>query len=315
MSDVDNSRARYWRILRFAIRYIAQAWWYELFLPRIGLARLAARGRAARLENIARRFHVLAVELGGLMIKVGQFMSSRLDVLPPEITKELEGLQDEVPAVPFDAIRRAVERELGMPIDRAYASFDQTPLAAASLGQAHRVRLTPLDAADTGLDQGVVKVQRPGIDAIVEVDLSALRRVAGWLSRVRIVADHVDLPALVEEFAHTSHEEIDYIHEAGNAERFAANFAGDARVDSPAGGVGAHDQAGADPGRRHRHQDQRCRCAAGRRDRSRPRWRPSSPPSCSTSSSRTATSTPIRIRATSSSRRSRKHRRMARRGG
>ena len=112
------------------------------------------------------------------MIKVGQFMSSRLDVLPPEITKELEGLQDEVPPVAFAAIRALAEAELGMPLERAFASIDPTPLAAASLGQAHRVRLSAVDAADTGLDEVVVKIQRPGIDAIVDVDLAALRRVA-----------------------------------------------------------------------------------------------------------------------------------------
>jgi predicted unusual protein kinase regulating ubiquinone biosynthesis (AarF/ABC1/UbiB family) len=233
MSDVGNTRARYRRIMRFAARYILQAWWYELFLPRIGLAKISARGRAGRLEHIAQRFHTLAVALGGLMIKVGQFMSSRLDVLPPEITKELEGLQDEVPAVDFAVIRRAAEAELGMPLERAFEFVDPTPLAAASLGQAHRVRLSAVDAADTGLDEGVVKIQRPGIQAIVEVDLRALRRVAQWLSRVRFVSDHVDLPALVEEFAHVSHQEIDYIQEAGNAERFAENFAGDRRVDAP----------------------------------------------------------------------------------
>ncbi len=233
MSDVGNTRARYRRILRFALRYMLQAWWFELVLPRIGLANVSARGRVARLEHIAQHFHALAIDLGGLMIKVGQFMSSRLDVLPPEITSELEGLQDEVPPVPFEAIRRAAEAELGMPLDRAYSSFDETPLAAASLGQAHRVRLSAIDAADTGLDDGVVKIQRPGIETIVGVDLSALRRIAGWLSHFRVVADHVDLPSLVEEFAHVSLEEIDYIHEAGNAERFADNFAGDVRVDAP----------------------------------------------------------------------------------
>lgn len=226
-------RARSRRILRFAARYLAQAWWYELFLPRLGLARLSARGRGKRLQRIARNFHVLAVDLGGLMIKVGQFMSSRLDILPPEITRELEGLQDEVPAVPFPAIRALAEAELGVSLERAFSFIDETPVAAASLGQVHRARLSPLDADDTGLVDVVVKIQRPGIDQIIDVDLSALRRVAGWLSRVRLVSDRVDMPALVEEFAYTSLDEIDYLHEAANAERFAQNFAGDIRVRVP----------------------------------------------------------------------------------
>lgn len=233
MADAASSRARYRRILRFAARYMVQAWWYELFLPRVGLGRLAARGRSKRLRAIARSFHGLAVRLGGLMIKVGQFMSSRLDVLPPEITKELEGLQDEVPPVGFPAIRALAEAELGVPLERAYEWVDETPVAAASLGQAHRARLTPADAADAGFADVVVKVQRPAIDAIVDTDLAALRRVAGWLTRVKIVRDHVDLPELIEEFAHTSLDEIDYLHEAQNAERFAANFAADARVAVP----------------------------------------------------------------------------------
>ncbi len=233
MTDAGDMRARYRRILRFAGLYLVQAWWFELFLPRIGLGRVSARNRAARLQHIARRFHVLAVDLGGLMIKVGQFMSSRLDVLPPEITKELEGLQDEVPAVEFAAIRALAEAELGVPLERAYAYVDPTPLAAASLGQAHRATLSAADAAVTGLTDVVVKVQRPGIDQVVEVDLRALRRVAGWLSRVRLVADRVDMPALVEEFAVTSLEEIDYLHEASYAEQFAADFARDPRVAVP----------------------------------------------------------------------------------
>jgi predicted unusual protein kinase regulating ubiquinone biosynthesis (AarF/ABC1/UbiB family) len=233
MTDVANMRARYRRITRFAARYLVEAWWFELTLPRLGLAGLAARNRARRLQRIAQRFHALAVDLGGLMIKVGQFMSSRLDVLPPEITKELEGLQDEVPAVDFAAIRASAEAELGIPLERAFAFIDPVPLAAASLGQAHRAILAEADAADTGLSAVVVKIQRPGIDLIVDVDLRALRRVAQWLSRVRVVASRVDMHALVEEFAATSFEEIDYLHEASNAERFAADFQGDPRVSVP----------------------------------------------------------------------------------
>lgn len=226
-------RARYRRILSFAAREFLKVWWFELVLPRFGMSSIAERTRAPRMQRFAKRFHVLAVELGGLMIKVGQFMSSRLDVLPPEITKELEGLQDEVPAVPFSGIRAAAEAELGMPLEQAYAWFDENPVAAASLGQAHRARLSAQDAADTGLGDVVVKVQRPGIDEIVAVDLAALRRVARWAMRVRLVSDRVDAPGLVEEFAQTSLEEIDYLHEAASAERFRENFAGDPRVSAP----------------------------------------------------------------------------------
>ncbi|OZB83202.1 MAG: ABC transporter [Microbacterium sp. 13-71-7] len=226
-------RARYRRILGFAARVLVQTWWFELVLPRIGFARVAESSRERRMRVLAQRFHVLAVELGGLMIKVGQFMSSRLDVLPPEITTELAGLQDEVPPVPIAEIRALAEAELGVPLSRAFASFDDTPLAAASLGQAHRARLSELDAADAGFDEVVVKVQRPGIDQVVATDLAALRRVAGWLRRIRFIADRVDAPALVEEFAQTSLEEIDYLHEAAAAERFAENFAHDPRVDAP----------------------------------------------------------------------------------
>jgi len=226
MTDDALMKARYRRITRFAARYLVQAWWFELFLPRFGLGWISARGRTRRLERIAQRFHVLAVDLGGLMIKVGQFMSSRLDVLPPSITKQLEGLQDEVPAVPFVQMRARAEEELGMPLERAFASVDERPLAAASLGQAHRAVLTEDLAAETGLSAVVLKIQRPGIDRIVGVDLRALRKVGVWLSKVALVRDRVDMPSLVEEFAVTSLEEIDYLHEAANSERFAADFGG-----------------------------------------------------------------------------------------
>ena len=233
MSD-GARRARSRRILTFAARRLVQLWWFELALPKIGLSGVAERTRERRIRRLAEDFRTLAVELGGLMIKVGQFLSSRLDVLPPEITSELEGLQDEVPPVPFPAIRELAEAELGARLGQVFDRFDEVPVAAASLGQVHRARLSDGDADETGLRDVVVKVQRPGIDQIVAVDLAALRRVAGWLRRVRVVSDRVDAPALVEEFAQTSLEEIDYLHEAASAERFAESFADDARVYAPA---------------------------------------------------------------------------------
>lgn len=231
--DDAQGRARYRRILRFASRHLAENWWFELALPRLGLARLGARGRTRRWQRAAREFHQLAAELGGLMIKVGQFLSTRLDVLPPEVTRELEGLQDEVAAEDFADIRALAEDQLGMPLELAFAEFDEVPLAAASLGQAHRARLLPEDAAETGFVDVVVKVQRPDIHELVAIDLAALRKVAGWLSRVKLVSRRVDAPALAEEFARTSLEEIDYVHEAINAERFAEQFADDPRVRAP----------------------------------------------------------------------------------
>ena len=224
-AGAGTTRARYRRILRFAAWHLATIWWFELFLPRIGLGGLAERSRARRMRHFAQRFHALAVELGGLMIKVGQFLSSRLDVLPPEITAELEGLQDEVPPVPFPAVRALAEAELGVPLDRVFTWIEEEPVAAASLGQAHRARLLPAAAEDVGVGEVIVKIQRPGIEEIVDVDLAALRKVGGWLSRIRLVSRRADMPALVEEFAQTSLEEIDYLHEAAQAERFAGDFA------------------------------------------------------------------------------------------
>ncbi len=231
--DERQLRGRYRRIMRFATGMFVQLWWFELVLPRLGVRGIADRTRPVRMARAAQRFHDLAVELGGLMIKVGQFMSSRLDVLPPEVTHELEGLQDEVAAEPFDRIRAQAEAELGMPLDAAYAWFDPVAIAAASLGQAHRARLSPAIADDAGFAEVVVKVQRPGIAEVVAVDLTALRLVARRLSRIRLVSSRVDAPALVEEFATTSLAEIDYLHEAGNAVRFRADFDGDPRIAAP----------------------------------------------------------------------------------
>ncbi|WP_061961556.1 ABC1 kinase family protein [Demequina flava] len=233
MSDTTQGRARYRRITRFFARHLLSIWWYDVALPIIGLGRIGDRSRSARMERFAGQFRDLAVELGGLMIKLGQFMSTRLDVLPPQITQQLQGLQDEVPAVEFEQMRTLAETELGISVESAFADFDTDPVAAASLGQAYKVRLSSADAAELGFDKAIVKIQRPGIGAVVDVDVSAMRRVAGWLSRLRVVNRRVDMPSLVDEFARISRQEIDYLHEAAAAERFAELFADNARVRVP----------------------------------------------------------------------------------
>ena len=226
-------RARYWRIVFFFARVTAGFIGWEIVAPRLGLRRLVERNRAERSRRTAVRFRALAISMGGLMIKVGQFMSARLDVLPKEITDELSGLQDEVPPESFAAIRDVAASELALPLTEHYAWFDEEPLAAASLGQVHRARLRESDAAELGFDAVVVKVQRPHIEQVIEVDLAALRRVGGWLRRYRPISDRADVRALVEEFAVTTLHEVDYVAEGGNAEAFAANFADDPRVAVP----------------------------------------------------------------------------------
>lgn len=175
----------------------------------------------------------MAADLGGLIIKVGQFASSRLDILPVTITRELESLQDEVAPVPFDEIRRQIEHELGFELETAFESFDETPIAAASLGQVYRAKVAESLADEVGVRETVVKVLRPGIEQVVEVDLRALRKVGQWLSRIKLVSRRANAPALVEEFSLVSMNEIDYFHEAENLERFKENFAQETRVKVP----------------------------------------------------------------------------------
>jgi predicted unusual protein kinase regulating ubiquinone biosynthesis (AarF/ABC1/UbiB family) len=102
-------RVRYWRIVFFFALVTLNIFFWDIVLPRLGLGFLSASSRPRRLRKIAIRFRALAIRLGGVMIKVGQFLSARLDVLPAEITDELAGLQDEVPPVMFDGIRLQTE--------------------------------------------------------------------------------------------------------------------------------------------------------------------------------------------------------------
>jgi len=225
-------RLRYWRIMLFFGRAALDFIFWELILARIGLRALTRRTRSNRYRRVAAQFRSLAIRMGGVMIKVGQFLSSRLDVLPPEITAELSGLQDEVPPEKFEDIRRAAEADLGAPLKEKFESFDETPLAAASLGQVHRARLCVADAKGDFCDV-VVKVQRPFIEQLIEVDLSALRQVGGWLEKYPPIAKRVDVSALVGEFSTTIREEVDYLAEGHNAEIFTENFKDVSRVHVP----------------------------------------------------------------------------------
>jgi predicted unusual protein kinase regulating ubiquinone biosynthesis (AarF/ABC1/UbiB family) len=226
-------RTRYRRILFFWATTLLSLTWWELVLPRLGLRGLSRRNRAERLRRHARQFRALAIQLGGVLIKVGQFLSSRVDVMPPEVIEELAGLQDEVPADAFDRIRLVAEAELGAALTEKFAGFESTPLAAASLGQVYRATLREVDIPEGGCAQVVVKIQRPQIEQIIATDLAALRRVGGWVQWYGPIRRRVNISALLDEFTRTLYEEIDYLAEGRNAETFAANFRADPGVRVP----------------------------------------------------------------------------------
>lgn len=176
----------------------------------------------------ARPLHLrLALEeLGTTFIKLGQILSTRADLLPPEYLVELRKLQDSAPAVAFEEIQQAIVSELGQPIEKLFAEFDPVPLAAASIGQAHTATLW--DGTEV-----VVKVRRPGVVEQVNEDLEILRELAVTASRHWDFADRYDLIGLVEEFSQTLRSELDYIREGHSAERFATNFVSDPHVHIP----------------------------------------------------------------------------------
>lgn len=224
-------RARYRRILWFFSLVLVGLLWWEIFLPVVGLRKLAQRGRTQRYRRIARSFRSLAVDMGGVLIKVGQFLSARLDVLPREITDELSGLQDEVRAESFADMRGVIEAEFGKTLEALYERFEEIPLASASIGQVHCARLKVADGSEC--PAVVVKVQRPQIEKIVEIDLAAFRVVSGWIQRYPPVRRRVDVPRLMDEFSSSLYEEIDYLLEGKHAETFAENFAGQVSVRVP----------------------------------------------------------------------------------
>jgi ubiquinone biosynthesis protein len=165
-------------------------------------------------------------ELGTTFIKLGQILSTRADLLPPEYLVELRKLQDSAPPVAFEEIQQAIVSELGQPIEKLFAEFDPAPLAAASIGQAHAATLW--DGTEV-----VVKVRRPGVVEQVNEDLEILKELAATASRHWDFADQYDLIGLVEEFSQTLRSELDYIREGHSAERFASNFVTDSHIHIP----------------------------------------------------------------------------------
>ena len=207
---------RSYRITFLFVSIMAELLWYALTLrnqpPDVAEPRLNALYRRQAL-----RFRSEAEQMGGLLIKVGQFLSSRVDLLPKPYLDELTKLQDNVRAVPWPAIRHSLEQELG-PLAESFLWFHETPLAAASLGQVYEAVL-----ADG--QRVAVKVQRPGITAIVEADLKALQWVVSLASRLTQFGKTFDLHTVLREFRRMVFEELDYHRELDNTEHLRQDLA------------------------------------------------------------------------------------------
>jgi ubiquinone biosynthesis protein len=185
-------------------------------------------GHAARAAPYTASEHVrlAAEDLGATFVKLGQIASTRPDLLPPDYVNELARLQDAAPPVPWPAIQEVLDVELAHRTGRL-AEVSPVPLAAASIGQAHAGLL------DDGTEV-VLKVRRPGVETLVDIDLDLLENVAARLARRSPTAEHYDLVGLARQFATTLRRELDYVAEAASARRFAINFAGDPEVQIPA---------------------------------------------------------------------------------
>ena len=184
----------------------------------VGLQMISRKHRE-KIETLSRaeRVRMALEELGPTFIKMGQILSTRPDLLPVEFIRQLAKLQDEVPAFGFDQVKETVEKELNAPLDRIFQDFSKTPLASASIGQVHRARLV-------NGEEVIVKVQRPDIRKIIEVDLEIMFHLATLMER-HLKAMEIHRPTrVVEEFARTLEMELDYTLEAAHAERFAAQF-------------------------------------------------------------------------------------------
>ncbi len=181
--------------------------------------------RQAQPYSRADHLRLALEELGPTFIKLGQILSTRADLLPPDWVEELSKLQDTAPPVPWPNIKAKLERELGQSLSTAFVRIDPQPLAAASIGQVHR-------AALPGGEEVVIKIQRPGVYRQVQLDLAVLRALAVAAARNPAFTGY-DPPGLIEEFAHTLLAELDYGREKRNLERYARDLEQEKDVRAP----------------------------------------------------------------------------------
>jgi ubiquinone biosynthesis protein len=209
---------------RFGLGSLLHAHGLDRFLPKAGPKRRPTAATAGLEQPVRLRLALQAIGVVG--IKIGQFLSSRGDFLPLDYIVELRHLQDSVEPFPLAEVRRVIEEELDAPVDELFAEFDEVPAASASIGQVHFAVLHDGQRV-------AVKVQRPGVQDLVDTDLSILHAAAGQAERYsRLLAD-IQLVDLAREFAQVLRDELNYRVEGHNTERLRQNLEGDERATAP----------------------------------------------------------------------------------
>ena len=222
-SPIDHKRYR--KVRRFFFKVLFHVLFWDIFLT-YPILRIFRTAPIARWQKLARDYRKIALEMGGVLIKLGQFLSIRVDILPPEVTLELAGLQDKVPAAPTSDVIRQIEKDFYRPVSEIFSYFADKPLGAASLAQVHQVVLPSGNAA-------VVKVLRPKIHVLVETDLAAIRKSISWLKLYKNIRKRVDLDWLIDEFTTVTRNELDLFAEGKNAENLHKAFSKNPHVYIP----------------------------------------------------------------------------------
>jgi predicted unusual protein kinase regulating ubiquinone biosynthesis (AarF/ABC1/UbiB family) len=204
-------------------KYSPQARQFDIFTAAIGFGLTLVRDLILPTKNPryhrrqAQKLVNTTIGLGPTFIKIGQSLSTRVDFFPPIYTEALSQLQDRVPAFSDLEAIGIIEAELGASISTLFAEFDRVPIAAASLGQVHRAKLR------TGVEV-VIKVQRPGLRQLFELDFHVIEKLLWWVDRLLPKKRSIELRAIYQEFFTLLFQEIDYNNEGQNADRFRRNF-------------------------------------------------------------------------------------------
>ena len=218
LTPFDSPKSLHWQqSLRAPIVRQLEIFGFTMqFLTFLLWDRLTGANRGKKRQRRAKWLVDRLINLGPTFIKIGQSLSTRADLIPLEYIEQLTQLQDRVPEFNSQEAIRVIETELGQPLDNLFASFSVSPLACASLGQVHRARLL------SG-EEVVIKVQRPNLEGLFNLDFELLHRLTRWLNIFPVVKKY-NLEAIYQEFFELLFQEIDYIHEGKNADRFRENF-------------------------------------------------------------------------------------------